>query len=114
MGIIGLQHPLIQNKMNREYNLALFETDDLLFTAVANFIIDTAHKSVAEKGKFTIALSGGNTPNQLYSLLSTGKFSEQMPWKNTFVFWGDERCVPLDDESNNAHTAISLLLDKVD
>ena len=76
--------------MNTKYNLQSFETDDLLFEAIANFIIDIAHKAVAEKGEFVIALSGGNTPNRLYSLLTTDKFSHQMPWKNTFVFWGDE------------------------
>ena len=37
-----------------------------------------------------------------------------MPWKNTFVFWGDERCVPLTDERNNAYHAKILLLDKSD
>jgi 6-phosphogluconolactonase len=100
--------------MNEKYILQTFQTDDQLFEAVANFIIDTAHKAIAEKGKFVIALSGGNTPNQLYSLLATNTFNKKMPWKNTFVFWGDERCVGLDDKLNNAHVAITLLLDKVD
>src|SRR5580693_4564924 len=100
--------------MNTNYNLQSFETDALLFEAAANFIIDIAHKAIAEKGKFAIALSGGNTPNQLYTLLSTDKFKKEIPWKNTFVFWGDERCVGLDDKLNNANVAITLLLDKID
>jgi len=36
-----------------------------------------------------------------------------MPWANTFVFWGDERCVPFGNKDNNAYAAIHLLLDKV-
>jgi 6-phosphogluconolactonase len=99
--------------MNKNYNLRSFQNGEPYFTGVANFIIDIANKAVNENGKFTIALSGGNTPNQLYSLLATDTYNKQMPWKNTFVFWGDERCVSLDDKLNNAHVAISLLLDKV-
>jgi 6-phosphogluconolactonase len=37
-----------------------------------------------------------------------------VPWKSTFVFWGDERCVPADDERNNAHMAGAVLLRKID
>lgn len=100
--------------MEIKKNIQTFQTTEALFKAAAEFIIDAANRSVEAKGKFTIALSGGHTPEQLYALLAEKPFSEQMPWKNTFVFWGDERCVPLNDERNNAHMAISLLLDKVD
>jgi 6-phosphogluconolactonase len=99
--------------MNGQYTLERFENGEAFIKAVADFIIAIANKAVAKKEKFTIALSGGNTPNKLYSLLATDAYSKQMPWKNTFVFWGDERCVALSDEQNNAHVAISLLLDKV-
>ncbi len=100
--------------MEIKKNIQTFQNAEALFKAAAEFIIDAANRSVEAKGKFTIALSGGHTPEQLYSLLAEKPFSEQMPWKNTFVFWGDERCVPLNDERNNAHMAISLLLAKVD
>jgi len=99
--------------MNGQYTLELFENGEAFIKAVADFIIAIANNAVAKNEKFTIALSGGNTPNKLYSLLATDAYSKQMPWKNTFVFWGDERCVALSDEQNNAHVAISLLLDKV-
>ena len=99
--------------MNGQYTLERFENGEAFIKAVADFIIAIANKAVAEKERFTIALSGGNTPNKLYSLLATDEYSKQIPWKNTFVFWGDERCVALSDEQNNAHVAISLLLDKV-
>ncbi|MEI9935499.1 MAG: 6-phosphogluconolactonase [Ferruginibacter sp.] len=100
--------------MNAKYTLQTFQTDVSLFETIASFIIDIANKSIAKTGKFTLVLSGGNTPNKLYTLLASDIFNKKMPWKNTFVFWGDERCVALDDKLNNAHVAISLLLDKVD
>jgi 6-phosphogluconolactonase len=100
--------------MNGKYNLERFPNGEPFFKAVANFIIEIANKSVKETGKFIVALSGGNTPNKLYTLLATEEYSKQIPWQHTFIFWGDERCVGLDDKLNNAHVAISLLLDKVD
>jgi 6-phosphogluconolactonase len=94
--------------------LKVFETPDLMSEAAAEFIVHIAAESIAARGKFTIALSGGNTPGKLYSLLSSASYRERIDWKKTFVFWGDERCVPLDSERNNAHMAKTLLLDKIE
>jgi 6-phosphogluconolactonase len=99
-------------KSGSTYNLDVFHTADMLNKAAAAFIIDIAKDALANRGKFIISLSGGDTPKKLYHLLSKSPFLEQLPWKKTFVFWGDERCVPLDDEQNNAHQAKTILLDK--
>jgi len=96
------------------YKLDVFQTTDTLYEAAAHFIVDRANKAIAERGRFVISLSGGQTPKKLYALLAKPHFSTKMPWKKTFVFWGDERCVPLDGERNNAHQAKKILLDKVD
>jgi 6-phosphogluconolactonase len=82
-------------------------------TLSPDFIIDTANKAIDSRKKFTLALSGGQTPELLYTLLASPAYSEKMPWQNTFIFWGDERCVTLEDERNNAHRAINLFLKKV-
>jgi len=91
----------------------IFETNDDLNKAACNFIIDVACKAVDQRNSFVIALSGGSTPNKTYALLAQPPYVNQMPWQNTFVFWGDERCVPLDDEQNNAHTALKEFLNRV-
>ena len=85
-----------------------------LCESTANFIIDMANEAIAEKEQFVLVLSGGSTPNELYKLLATESYQKRMPWKNTFIFWGDERCVGLDDTLNNAYVAKTLLLDKID
>ena len=100
--------------MNAKTTLKVFETPNMMSEAVAKFIIGLAAESIAARGKFTFVLSGGNTPGSLYSLLSSASFRERIEWKKTFVFWGDERCVPLDSERNNAHMAKTLLLDKIE
>ena len=100
--------------MDEKATLRIFETADLMSEAAAEFIVELAAKSIAIRGKFTIALSGGHTPDKLYSLLSSASYRDRIEWGKTFVFWGDERCVPLDDERNNAHQAKLLLLDKIE
>lgn len=91
----------------------IFPDTNVLYETVANLIIDTANKSIASGKKFSIALSGGHTPEQLYKIMSLKPFIDKMPWKKTFVFWGDERCVPLEDNRNNAHRALVTLLNQV-
>jgi 6-phosphogluconolactonase len=94
-------------------SLNVFQTVDEFNKAAIEYIISIANKSIADSGRFTIVLSGGETPAKIYSLLAEPPFSNQISWEKTFVFWGDERCVPFDSERNNAHNAIVLLLKKV-
>jgi 6-phosphogluconolactonase len=101
------------NKHTVHNHLEVFATIDDLNIAAAKFIVDIANKAIAEKGKFIISFSGGQTPVKLYSILAEQPFRAQIDWGKTFIFWGDERCVPIDDERNNAHQAKITLLDKV-
>lgn len=96
------------------YKLNIFKTTAALNKAAAEFIVLIAKQSIAERGRFCISLSGGQTPQKLYSCLSRSPFRAQLQWKNIFIFWSDERCVDLHDEKNNAHQAKLMLLDKID
>ena len=100
--------------MHPEYNLQVFQTTETLTIAAASLIVEIAHKSVDATGRFSIALSGGNTPQQLYELLALSPYNQQMPWTETYFFWGDERCVPLEDKRNNAQMAQLALFNKVE
>ncbi len=60
----------------------------------ARLVISEAHRAVAERGVFTLVLSGGSSPRPLYRLLSRAVAPEAMPWRDTRLFMGDERCVP--------------------
>lgn len=91
----------------------IFNTPGLLFKAAADHILKLCESSIADKGKFTIALSGGNTPKKLYELLAQVPYVKKIDWKNVFVFWSDERCVPVSDEENNSHMASVALLNNV-
>jgi len=93
--------------------IQIFESTSQLFKTTADFILELSERSIKEKGRFTIALSGGNTPKKLYELLAKPPYIKKINWKNVFVFWSDERCVPASDEENNSHMAFLALLNNV-
>ncbi|RZJ70734.1 6-phosphogluconolactonase [Flavobacterium sp.] len=94
--------------------IRIFKDPSGLSTAAAEIFVAASKKAIAEKGKFTVALTGGSSPAKLYELLSGPEFTEKIDWQKTFVFWGDERWVPIEDEKSNAGAAFKVLLDKID
>ena len=93
--------------------ISKFNNAELLTKAAAAYFIQLANDAIQLKGKFIVALSGGNTPADMYKLLATDFYSQQVDWKKCYFFWGDERCVPLTDNDNNSFNAKKMLLDKV-
>ena len=71
--------------------------------------IELANKSIAERGRFLVALSGGSTPMKLYERLA----EETLDWSRVHFFWGDERCVPVEDSGNSYGQAKKILFDKI-
>lgn len=86
---------------------------DALSRAASEFLAEQAQQAVADKGSFYLALAGGSTPRELYKQLAQPHLSTQFPWRHTHVFWGDERCVPIDDSRSNAGMAYRILLNHV-
>jgi 6-phosphogluconolactonase len=84
-----------------------------LSEAAASLFVEQARRAIQTQDRFTVALSGGHTPESTYRLLTQPPFREQVPWVKVHVFWGDERCVPLDDPRSNARMAREALLDHV-
>jgi 6-phosphogluconolactonase len=72
-----------------------------------NFIVDLARKSLAERNEFRMALSGGNTPRPVYTELA--RSARDLPWEKILITFGDERCVPPDDEQSNYRMARETL-----
>jgi 6-phosphogluconolactonase len=61
---------------------------------------------------FSFVLSGGKTARTCYEHLAENAGSRIDWWKVDF-YWGDERCVPLDNEDSNYRLAREALLDRV-
>lgn len=96
--------------MNRE----IFKDADHLCKGLAEWITSLIEETLSRKDRFSLVLSGGNTPKKLHTLLASSPYRDRIDWKKIHVFWGDERAVPFDDERNNARMAFDTLLDHVD
>jgi len=68
---------------------------------------DISSLEVKKKGYFSVALSGGKTPETLFRKLAGGK---AFPWGKSHVFMVDERFVPYESDENNYHMINRTLL----
>lgn len=91
----------------------VFEDLESLSKKAAEIFLQTAIDAVNINSRFTVAFTGGSSPKRLYELLAQPPYKEQMPWSKTYVFWGDERWVPLTDKVSNAKMAFESLLNHV-
>jgi len=72
--------------------------------AVARLLADQAARGGS------IVLTGGSTPGKAYELAA----EYQPDWGLVRLWWGDERCVPPDDERSNYGMAKAALLDRLE
>ena len=91
-------------------DVRVFAGLEALSEAAAKEIVAIAQQSIAARGRFTIALSGGNTPKRTHQLLAD-KHRGEIDWTRTDILFGDERFVPADDPRSNYRMARETLLD---
>ncbi len=72
-------------------------------------IVDSASRAIERDGRFSIVLSGGNTPRGVYDLLRAAPTE----WSRWQVYFGDERCVPPDSADRNSRMASDIWLEHV-
>ena len=97
-------------------HLSLYVTSDeeAMAHKAATIIAGQYSEAVAQRGLFTIALSGGRTPIPLYRLLSTPQWAKVLDWSKTAVYWVDERCVSPESEESNYRLVRTQLLSRVE
>ncbi|MDP1714847.1 MAG: 6-phosphogluconolactonase [Anaerolineales bacterium] len=90
--------------------------DELSDSAKRSFI-EIANEAIKARGRFLTVLSGGFTPIKLYEKLAQEKPAlsnvEGLDWTCVHFFWGDERCVSVDDSGNNYGMAKKILFDQI-
>ena len=79
----------------------------------ADIFVTAAQSAIQEHGRFVVALTGGSSPVGIYKLLATPEYQSKIDWAKVFVFWGDERWVPLNDDLSNAKMSAENLLNHV-
>ena len=83
--------------------LHIYKTADETIKGLADYFVETVSTAIKEKGRCTVALSGGNSPKKLYELLALSDYGRQIDWDKIYFFFGDERYVPFNDPENNGN-----------
>lgn len=96
--------------MNLRGKVEIFSNADAVAAALADAIVAYGQTAMADRGRFCVALSGGNTPRAAYALLAQEPRSDALPWSDVFVYFGDERCVEPNDEQSNYRMAEKAFL----
>lgn len=93
-----------------EYHIC--ENSDRLAAVAAARIRDIAMAAIHTSGRFTIALTGGSTPEKTYEYLAE-HYVNDSHWEKWAVFIGDDRFVPSDHAASNFGMGHRLLLSRV-
>ena len=88
------------------YGVELLVADDP--GRAASILADTLVE--AARAGHAIALTGGHSPGHAYQLAA----EREPDWSKASLWWGDDRCVPPDDERSNYRLARENLLDRLE
>ncbi|RLA17499.1 MAG: 6-phosphogluconolactonase, partial [Gammaproteobacteria bacterium] len=95
--------------MTQKVNWKPYDSIELLAEAACQRVLDAAEKAIAEHGAFKLVLAGGTAPVKAYQLLA----KKQADWSKWHIYYGDERCLPVDDNERNSLVAEQKWLDLV-
>ncbi|MCK5926040.1 MAG: 6-phosphogluconolactonase, partial [Methylococcales bacterium] len=95
--------------MKQHLNWQHLDNNQALAQTAADLILKSAKQAIAEKGGFRLVLAGGGTPENAYRLLIEAKTD----WSKWHIYYGDERCLPVDDSERNSLVAEQKWLDLV-
>jgi 6-phosphogluconolactonase len=96
--------------MSLDTEIVVLPDGEAVAREAAQRFAELATSAVESRGRFSVALSGGATPGRLYQLLAQAPYRAQVPWQETYLFWGDERCVPPEDPGSNYRRAEVALI----
>jgi 6-phosphogluconolactonase len=82
-----------------------------LAAAAADHIVDVLRAALEQRDVADIALAGGSTPRAINALLVAAPRRDAVEWGRVVFWFGDERCVPPDDEQSNYKMNRETLLD---
>jgi 6-phosphogluconolactonase len=74
--------------------IEIFTSPTALTRATVTCFVEQAQKAIEERGRFSVALSGGSTPRAIYQELAKPNHQTGLDWERIHLFWGDERHVP--------------------
>ena len=87
----------------RDIEILVLDDEEAAAEATADRLAEAARAGLE------IALTGGSTPRRAYEIAA----EREADWSRAGAWWGDERCVPPEDERSNYRLARESLLDRL-
>ncbi|MEI6805591.1 MAG: 6-phosphogluconolactonase [Myxococcaceae bacterium] len=92
-----------------QYSLINFDSETEFVDHVVSEFKSLAQDAIAKRGRFNVALSGGNTPKIFFQALLKNEFD----WSKIHLYWSDERYVSHSDPSSNFGVVHRILLSHI-
>jgi 6-phosphogluconolactonase len=93
-------------------NVRILPDPEAAARTAARTFLSAAAVAISLRGRFSVALSGGSTPQQLYHMLGSS-YREIIRWELTHLFWSDERCVAKDHVQSNFRLAYDAMISRI-
>tara|TARA_Y100000768_G_C23982929_1_gene686970 strand:+ start:1926 stop:2627 length:702 start_codon:yes stop_codon:yes gene_type:complete len=81
---------------------------------IANEIIKCGKIAINTSDTFTMAISGGSTPEIVFKYLTQPNYISSINWSKVHLFFTDERCVHANSKRNNFKNCHSLWLKHIE
>ena len=90
-------------------NRSLFQLEDAdaIAGAAGTLVADSSREATGSRGRFSVALAGGDTPRRLYRRLAA---EASVDWSRAELFFGDDRAVGPEHPDSNYRMARETLL----
>ena len=94
--------------------IIIVEDLQALSRTAADLFRERADAVLSARPFFSVVLSGGSTPKDLYSLIASDTgIKDNIGWEKVHFFWGDERHVAPDHPQNNFKMAHDVMLSEL-
>ncbi len=94
-------------------NIHAYPNKEKLVAATTERIADCIEQAIQQNGLCNMALSGGNTPGGIFSLLASSPYRDRLDWSRLHLFWGDERMVSPEHQDSNYRLVQETLLEHI-
>ncbi len=91
--------------------LIVYKSPEILADKVSDLLMEAVAQSTTEQ--YHLAISGGSTPNILFTALAK-KYPQSALWQKTHFWWVDERMVLPENPESNFGVARKLLFSQID
>jgi 6-phosphogluconolactonase len=98
------------NNIEKQFNWHEFATADQISDEIVQQIKQLSSTAIKQKGCFKIVLAGGTTPGEIYKKL----INLETDWNKWQIYFGDERCLPVNDLQRNSKMADDNWLSHID